>query len=88
MSRPRRSRQRWVATAILLVIAAPLSLLYGRWGYMTIRCRREPVVITNFAAAHSYWLPGEAGYGRRDLFQSYVCSEATAKERGYVRRAP
>lgn len=88
MSGPRRSRQRWAATAMLLVIAAPLPLIYGRWGYMTIRCGREPVAITNFAAAHTYWLPGDAGYRPGDLFQGYVCSEATAKERGYVRSAP
>lgn len=73
---------------MLLVIAAPLPLLYGRWGYMTIRCRGEPVAITNFAAAHTYWLPGDAGYRRRDLFQSYVCSGASATERGYVRSVP
>jgi hypothetical protein len=38
-----------------------LPLIYGRWGYMTIRCGREPVAITRFAADHTYWSPGEAG---------------------------
>ncbi len=82
---PERRLQRWVAAVALAVVALPPALIYGPWIYATTRCGRQPVAITNFAAAHSYEVPGDPGYHRSDLFQSYVCSEDEAKAKGYVR---
>lgn len=82
---PEKRLQRWVASVALVVVTLPVAVLYGPWLYATARCGRQPVAVTNFAAAHSYELPGDAGYHRSDLFQSYMCSEGDAKAKGYVR---
>ena len=52
---------------------------------MTVRCGRQPIAVSDFAASYSYRLPGDATYRRDSLFQDYVCSEAEARRKGYER---
>lgn len=68
-----------VVTVLVAVVGLPVVALYGQWLYMAARCGRQPVAYTNFAAAHSYTLPGDPGYSRSALFHSFVCSEPGAK---------
>jgi 4-amino-4-deoxy-L-arabinose transferase-like glycosyltransferase len=85
MRRPGHRLQRLVAVGVVLLLFAPVALLYGPWAYMTIRCRRQPVAISDFAASYSYKLPGDHGYRRESFLQDYVCSEAEARRKGYER---
>ena len=82
---PDRRLERRLATTTLLVVALSLSLLHAPWIYMTVRCGRQPVAITDFAASYTYWLPSDRGYERSDIFRSYVCTEAEATSSGYQR---
>lgn len=82
---PDRRLERRLATTALLVVALSLPLLHAPWIYMTVRCGREPVAITDFAASYTYWLPSDPGYERSDIFRSYVCTEAEAMASGYRR---
>jgi cytochrome bd-type quinol oxidase subunit 1 len=82
---PDRRLERRLATAALLVIVLSLPLLHAPWIYMTVRCGRQPVAITDFAASNTYWLPSDPGYERLDIFRSYVCTEAEATANGYRR---
>jgi cytochrome bd-type quinol oxidase subunit 1 len=80
---PDRRLERRVATATLLVVVLSLPLLHAPWIYMTVRCGRQPVAVTDFAASYTYWLPSDPGYERSDIFRSYVCTESEATARGY-----
>ncbi len=85
----RRHPDRWlrrrIAAGAVLLLFTPIVLLYGRWTLMTVRCGRQPVAVSNFAAAYSYRLPSDPGYRRDSIFQNYVCSEAEAVRKGYER---
>jgi hypothetical protein len=83
--RPQHRLQRAIAAGAVLLLFTPVAVLYGPWAYMTLRCRHQPVAISDFAASYSYRLPGDQGYRRGSLLQDYVCSEAEAKRRGYER---
>lgn len=82
---PDRRLERRLATTTLLVVALSLPVLHAPWIYMTVRCGRQPVAISDFAAAYTYWLPSDPGYERSDIFRSYVCTEGEATEGGYRR---
>ena len=82
---PDRRLERRLATATLLLVVLSLPLLHAPWIYMTVRCGRQPVAITDFAASYTYWLPSDTGYERSDIFRSYVCTEAKATASGYRR---
>jgi cytochrome bd-type quinol oxidase subunit 1 len=82
---PDRRLERRLATAILLLVVLSFPLLHAPWIYMTVRCGRQPVAITDFAASYTYWLPNDPGYERSDIFRSYVCREAEAIASGYGR---
>src|SRR3954471_23758497 len=75
---PERRLERRLATTTLLVVALSLVLLHSSWIYMTVRCGRQPVAMTDLAASYAYWLPSDPGYERSDIFRSYVCTEAEA----------
>lgn len=85
---PERRLERRLATTSLLVVALSFPLLHAPWIHMTVRCGRQPVAITDFAASYTYWLPSDPGYKRLDIFQSYVCTEADATASGYRRAVP
>src|SRR5690349_6806721 len=82
---PDRRVERRFATATLLVVMLSFPLLHAPWLYMTVRCGRQPVAVTDFAASYTYWLPSDPGYERLDIFRSYVCTEAAAMASGYRR---
>lgn len=82
---PDRRLERRLATAALLVVVLSFPGLHAPWIYMTVRCGRQPVAITDFAASYAYWLPSDPGYKRLDIFKSYVCTEAQAMASGYRR---
>ncbi|HVM51725.1 MAG TPA: hypothetical protein VM262_00880 [Acidimicrobiales bacterium] len=82
---PDRRLERRLATATLLVVVLSFPMLHAPWIYMTVRCGRQPLAITDFAASYTYWLPNDPGYERSDIFRSYVCTEAEAIASGYRR---
>lgn len=84
---PEHRLQRRLGTALVVVLALPFPLLYGRWTYMTARCGGQPVATTDFASAYTYRLPTDPGYSRSEVALGYVCTEAEALEKGY-RRLP
>ena len=82
---PDRRLERRLATAALLVVVLSFPVLHAPWIYITVRCGRQPVAITDFAASYAYWLPSDPGYERSDIFRSHVCTEAQAVASGYRR---
>jgi hypothetical protein len=64
----------------LLIIGIPTGVNSFLFAY--IKCGKPPVAATNFAAAHSYALPGEHGSGPHP-FHKYYCSQAEAEQAGY-----
>ncbi len=82
---PEHRLQRRLGTALVVVLALPIALLYGRWIYMTARCGGQPIATTDFASAYTYRLPTDPGYSRSDVTVDYVCTEAEALAEGYRR---
>lgn len=88
---PAVMRSRWAA--LVVVIAIPAYLLgvffggiYVPYGWAWLRCLRQPVMVTSFAAAYSYAVPGDLEYGP-GIFSEYVCTTQEADAAGY-RRTP
>ena len=72
------------AVVVLLLFLLPVALTLGVWTINFVRCGRQPVEATNFAAAYSYDLPGDREYSYFPiLVTSYYCTEAEAKKAGY-----
>jgi len=74
-------------------VAVPMYLFsvyaaafYVPFAWATVRCLREPVMVTGFAAADSYSVPGDRDYGPGPLAE-YVCTSQEAEAAGY-RRTP
>lgn len=82
---PDRRLRRGLATATLVAAVLSLPLFHAPWVYMTVRCGRQPVAVTDLAASYTYWLPSDPGYERSDIFRSYVCTEGEATASGYRR---
>src|SRR5262249_11253135 len=69
-----------VLSLISLVITFPWAVYLSKWS----SCGHQPVQVSNFAAADSYSLPGDPGYGPGFL-SGYVCTEDEAVRNGYHR---
>jgi len=65
---------------ISLLITFPSAVYLSKWS----SCGHQPVQVSNFAAADSYSLPGDPGYGPGFL-SGYVCTEDEAIRNGYHR---
>jgi len=82
------------ARALLVIVPAPpvylILLLVAAWYvpyvFALVRCLHEPVIVSDFMAAYSYYLPGDRSYSPSAL-SDYVCTAAEAERDGY-RRAP
>lgn len=78
----------WRGKIIPIAVLVVLALFYGigsgyvGYGMAYIRCGKQPVIATNFAAAYSYVLPGEKSYSP-DVFSRYYCSQAEAEKAGF-----
>ncbi len=83
---------RWwlIALVVSLVINLPVVAWYdlpvAGFFVATAQCGHQPVIVSNFAAGYSYYLPGDADYGPGLFQDQYVCSEADARAAGYRRR--
>ncbi len=73
-----------VSAAVLLFLIGFVSNVIP-FTYNVIRCGKQPVESSKFAAAWSYKLPGDYGYGIH-LFSDYrFCTEIEAQSGGYHR---
>jgi hypothetical protein len=78
---------------LVSAIAIPVFLfsvsraaVYIPYGWAWLHCLRQPVMVTRFAAANTYALPGDLSYGP-NAFAEYVCTQQDAEAAGY-RRTP
>jgi hypothetical protein len=72
---PRRRRSR-IAIAVLIVaslLGTLLLLPLLLWTANLIKCGHRPIETSDFAAANSYTLPGDASYTYYPIFSGYAC---------------
>jgi hypothetical protein len=74
---------------ILLVTAAVILLVVGvvtgvlPFLLNTVKCGKPPVVASRFAAAYSYKVPGDPGYGPGLFNYDFFCSKEEAERAGF-----
>lgn len=69
-----------VIASFILVAGAITGVI--QFSIATIRCGQLPVAATNFAAAYTFELPGEKGYGP-SIFNQYFCTRKEAEHAGF-----
>ncbi|MBW6433820.1 hypothetical protein KZ829_08740 [Actinoplanes hulinensis] len=60
---------------------------FARYPLYVVKCGGRPIIATTFAAANSYWVPGDPGYTVHFFVDDYFCTETEAQAAGYRRRA-
>ena len=74
---------------ILLVTAAVVLLVVGMLSGVlpfllnTVSCGKLPLVASRFAAAYSYKVPGDPGYGPGLFNYDFFCSQEEAERAGF-----
>lgn len=69
----------------LLTLVTPFIYPFARFPVYVVTCGKLPVIADNFAASHSYNIPGDNGYIVTPLTGDYFCSEDDAKRAGFHR---
>lgn len=76
-----------IAAIVVLFLAvgtSPITIPAAQFAVAAVRCGHQPVEATSFAAADSYRIPGDVGYGP-SLFSEYYCTEDDARAHGFHR---
>jgi hypothetical protein len=75
-----------VGLVAVIVLTSPITVAWGIWTAAATTCGRPPVAASRFAAAYTYDLPGQSGYGA-GLFPiivpEYYCTESDAQAHGF-----
>jgi hypothetical protein len=86
--RSRRAMRLILLLAIfaVLLVTSPVTVAWAIWAGAVARCGGPPVVANSFAAADTYDLPGQSGYGPGIfpiILPEYYCTEADARAHGF-----
>jgi hypothetical protein len=66
----------------LLFVLVIVLFGWPQYAFATLRCGRQPVIASRFAAAYSYSVPGDKTY-TPDVFSEYFCSTGEAEKHGF-----
>jgi predicted neutral ceramidase superfamily lipid hydrolase len=86
-----QDKHKWPVSLIVFFILfigsmfAPLTSPYSKYPVYIVKCGGQPIVATNFAAAHSYSIPSDKRYGINP-FVEYYCTTQEAQAAGFHHR--
>lgn len=66
----------------LLIVLVAVLFGWPQYTFATLRCGRQPVIASRFAAAYSYSMPGDKTYAP-NVFSEYFCSSDEAEKHGF-----
>jgi hypothetical protein len=82
-TRLNRSKLILIVTAVVILLVVGILSGVLPFALNTLSCGRLPVIASTFAAAYSYKVPADPGYGPGPFYTVFFCSKEEAERTGF-----